>query len=390
MVNDLVSQFAGDIAASRSMMVGDVRKIIDGAPYGGEEALRLKLIDKMGYYDTMLAAAKRKADIPSGEEKDNTVALHDYELDETPKAGAKIALIIGAGEIVSYSGGIHAGLDGAGMPADKIAAAFEAAHKDANVAAVVFRIDSPGGSPEAAETIRHAIMKTRQNMVETRDGKQVIVRHGKPVIVSMGGYAASGGYWVSAAADKIVAQPGTITGSIGVFGGKFVVTRLWQKLGVHWDSVTSGANAQMFSSNKLFTPAQHAKFEAMLDDIYDAFIQRVASGRRMTPEQVEAVADGRVWTGRQAKAKGLVDELGGLEKAVALAKVAAKIKPEQFVPLRHFPEKKTPFERLFMLLSGEGDEDARVMLRSFLGLDAASIAKSLQAEILNLPEMRVR
>ena len=163
---------------------------------------------------------------------------------------------------------------------------------------------------------------------------------------------------------------------------------LWQKLGVHWDSVAAGNNAEMFSSNKPFTAAQRERFEAMLDNIYKSFVTRVAQGRHMTPAQVEAVAEGHVWTGRQAKEKGLVDELGGLDKAVALAKVAAKIKPDQYVPLRLFPEKQTPIEMIYKMVSG--DADSSVSILSLIGLDAASILKSLQTEILNTPQIQVR
>ena len=368
LVNDLASQIVAGIAATRGMTPESVKQLVDGAPYSGEDALKLKLIDKQGYYDMMLAGAKRKAGLSDDNEKDGTLALQDYIPNKAREAKTKIALIIGEGDIVSY------GDVSDGMSADKIAAAFEDARKDKQVAAVVFRVNSPGGSPSASETIRHAIMQTQQK--------------GKPVIVSMGGYAASGGYWISAPADKIVAEPATITGSIGVFGGKFVLAGLWQKLGVHWDSVAAGNNAEMFSSNKPFTAAQRERFEAMLDNIYKSFVTRVAQGRHMTPAQVEAVAEGHVWTGRQAKEKGLVDELGGLDKAVALAKVAAKIKPDQYVPLRLFPEKQTPIEMIYKMVSG--DADSSVSILSLIGLDAASILKSLQTEILNTPQIQVR
>ena len=368
LVNDLASQIVAGIAATRGMTPESVKQLVDGAPYSGEDALKLKLIDKQGYYDMMLSGAKRKAGLGDDSEKEGTLALQDYVPNKAQEAKTKIALIIGEGDIVSY-GDVNGG-----MSADKIAAAFEDARKDKQVAAIVFRVNSPGGSPAASETIRHAIMQTQQK--------------GKPVIVSMGGYAASGGYWISAPADKIVAEPATITGSIGVFGGKFVLAGLWQKLGVHWDSVAAGSNAEMISSNKPFTAAQRERFEAMLDNIYSSFIARVAQGRHMTPAQVEAVAEGHVWTGRQAKDKGLVDELGGLDKAVALAKAAAKIKPDQYVPLRLFPEKQTPIEMIFKMISGDTDSSASVL--SLIGLDTTGILKSLQAEVLNVPEMQVR
>ena len=374
LVADLSDQITAGIAASRKMSVGDVRKLVNDAPFTGEEALQLKLIDKIGYYDQMLDDAKHAA----GKDAE-TVTLEDYSSheDSSPsfdrKSKAKIALIIGAGDIISYNSESHASLRGGDMAANKIASAFEDARKDKDVAAVVFRIDSPGGSPEAAETIRHAIVETQKK--------------GKPVIVSMGGYAASGGYWIASPADKIVAEPATITGSIGVFGGKFVLAGLWDKLGVHWDNVSQGNNALMWSANVPFTEKQRNRFEAMLDDIYQAFIARVMEGRHMTHEQVEAVAEGHVWTGRQAKERGLVDELGGLDKAVMLAKAAAKLKPDQDVPLERFPAKKSPLEMLMQLVSG--DDDASV-LPSIL---EEGIMQRLQAEadsetgILKMPDV---
>jgi len=374
LVNDLADQIIAGIAASRGMTVESVRKLVNGAPYSDTEALKLKLIDKIGYYDQMLAEAKRKAGIKSDDAEEGTVALMDYSFDKEPKTKSRIALIIGAGDIISYSE-THAGLSGADMPADKIATAFKEARKDKSVIAVVFRIDSPGGSPEAAETIRHAIMETQQK--------------GKPVIVSMSGYAASGGYWIASPADKIVAEPATITGSIGVFGGKFVLAGLWQKLGIHWDSVAVGDNAEMLSANTPFTAKQRERFESMLDDIYQAFIARVAEGRHLTKDQVEAVAEGHVWTGKQALERGLVDELGGLDKAVELAKVAAKINPAQDIPLKPFPAKKSPLETLLHLVSGD-DDDGDASILSMIGISAGDIARSLQAEILEMPEMRVR
>ena len=365
LVTDLADQITTGIAANRGMTASAVKRLVNGAPYSGDEALKLKLIDKIGYYDQMLETAKTAV----GAKGVGTVALQEYSSHDEPfhpgvgRAKAKIALIIGEGDIISYGSQSHAGLSGGDMPADKIAAAFEDVRKDKSIVAVVFRIDSPGGSPEAAESIRHAIIETQKK--------------GKPVIVSMGGYAASGGYWVATPADKIVAEPATITGSIGVFGGKFVLAQLWDKLGIHWDSVAVGDNARMFSSNIPFTEKQKARFEAMLDDIYKAFIARVAEGRKMTPAQVEAVAEGHVWTGKQAMDRGLVDELGGLDKAITLAKVAAKLKPDQDVPIKRFPAKKSPIEMLFQLISGEEADEETAILP--IGISAEDILQQLQA-----------
>ncbi|MCE9507145.1 MAG: signal peptide peptidase SppA [Alphaproteobacteria bacterium] len=388
LVNDLSGQIIDGIAADRKMTAEVVRGIINGAPYSDSEALQLKLVDKTGYYDQMLDEAKAKA----GKDA-KTVRLLDYSLvaDEMQpdkgmaalagkmlhKGGAsgrqpKIALIIGDGEIVSYKGNPHGGFGGPGMSADKIVEAFDDAEEDKDVAAVVFRIDSPGGSPAAAESIRRAIMRVQQK--------------GLPVIVSMGGYAASGGYWIATPADKIVAEPASITGSIGVFGGKIVLAQLWKKLGVNWEGVSVGDHARMWSANTAFSPQERARFDSMLDSVYEAFIARVMEGRKMTRAQVLAVAEGRVWTGRQAKEKGLVDELGGLDKAVALAKAAAKLPPGEEIPVERFPAPKSPLE-MFVELATEG-----VSVMPVININAGDVLRGMNAEmeILKAPALQLR
>lgn len=362
LVHDLSGQMISGIAADRGMAEITVRSLINGAPYNDTEALQFKLVDKLGYYDQLLETAKLEA----GNKDTEMVELTRYSFEEESPPGAvkskaKIALIFGAGDIVPYSGRAQAGLDSMNMPADKIVKAFEDVQKNKDVAAVVFRVDSPGGSPGAAESIRRAIITTQQK--------------GKPVIVSMGGYAASGGYWLAAPADKIVAQPATVTGSIGVFGGKFVLAQLWEKLGVNWDSVQAGDNARMWSSNDLFTAQEKARFNFLMGNIYEAFIARVMEGRKMTREQVMAVAEGRVWTGQQAKERGLVDELGGLDKAITLAKVAANLKPDEVVPVQRFPGVKSPAQ-MFIDMVMEGN--ASIM--PAINITAADVLRILNVE----------
>jgi protease-4 len=192
---------------------------------------------------------------------------------------------------------------------DTIAAALREAGADDDVSAVVLRVDSPGGSVTGSETIWREVVRLREA--------------GKPVVASMGAVAASGGYYVSMAADAIVANAGTITGSIGVITGKLIAHDLKERLGVGSDSVKTNANADAWSVNKPFTEEQHAHVEAEADLFYTDFVARVADGRDMSVEAVDAVARGRVWTGADAKEHGLVDELGGLRTAVERAKVLA-------------------------------------------------------------------
>lgn len=368
LVEDLSGQIRAGIAADRKLSVDDVGRIVDGSPYSGDEALKLKLVDTIGYYSDTLAAAKAAAGDPDIED----VALDDYhpEKKRSLGGGPSVALIVGAGDIVAHGSQSHVSAAGGNMAARDIVEAFEDAQKDESVKAVVFRIDSPGGSPAAAESIRHAVTETQKK--------------GKPVIVSMGGYAASGGYWVAAPADKIVAEPGTITGSIGVFGGKFVLAQLWQKLGINWESVTAGENAEMWSMNKPFTEAQKARFDALLGDTYEAFITRVMEGRKLTREQVLAAAEGRVWTGRQAKEKKLVDELGGLDTALALAKAAAKLSADKEVPVKLFPAEKSPVEKIMELAT----KDAGILPAFHLTLP--ELRAVLDEYVFSMSSIRVR
>lgn len=365
LLSDLSRQIAEGIAEGRKMTVAQVRANIDAAPFSDKTALKAGLVDKLGYYDELLAEARQQAGL---KEDDKLVSLTEYadKVDgltgmkefisdlrkeikkakdeaqgkKTAAAGGKkkIALVLASGEIVSFSG-TRAAFGEGNIAANKIVKAFKDVRGDKDVAAVVFRIDSPGGSPTASETIRRAISQTQQA--------------GKPVIVSMGSYAASGGYWVSATADKIVAQPATITGSIGVFGGKFVLAGLWEKLGVNWVSISEGGKAGMWSPQRPFTKEEFERFDAALGNIYDSFLDRVMEGRKMTRAQAKAVAEGRAWTGAQAREKGLVDELGGVDRAIELAKEAAKIDPAAEVEVEQFPPPSSPFS-LFLDMMEDG------------------------------------
>jgi len=224
------------------------------------------------------------------------------------------------------------------------------------VRAILFRIDSPGGSASASEAIWRETLRAKEA--------------GKPVIVSMSNVAGSGGYYVAAAADKIVAEPATLTGSIGVVAGKVLIGGLSSNLGVTWDGTQVGKQADMYSVITDFTPAEHQRFERMLDDVYAGFKQRVAQGRKLGPDAVEQVAKGRVWSGEDAKARGLVDELGGFDKALLLAKQAAGIAPEQDVTLKWFPPPtNTPGAILARLMGRDGGDDGEQSTGARFGAD---------------------
>ncbi len=215
-----------------------------------------------------------------------------------------IAVIHGTGPVV-LGRGARSPLAGPVMASDALTAAFRAAGRDDEIAAVVFRVDSPGGSYVASDLIRREVERFQAT--------------GRPVVVSMGSVAASGGYFVALGADVIVANPGTLTGSIGVFGGKQVVRELLDKVGVRFGAVAEGENALMTSPRRAFSPSERKKLDEFLDRVYDDFVAKVGVGRGMSPEAVHEVARGRVWTGEDARGCGLVDVLGGFERACELA-----------------------------------------------------------------------
>ena len=350
LVKSVFDQTADGIAAGRKLKTDEVRTLIDNGPYLTGEALAKHLVDHVGYADEALDAARQKAGA-------GVKILSGPQYLAAAKVGAPtgqvIAILRAVGEI--HSGRAPSGptANEDGVASDDLVRAIDQASRDSAVKAIVLRIDSPGGSAIASETIWRALKRAH-------DG-------GKPLMVSMGDTAASGGYFIAAPADKIVAEPGTLTGSIGVFSGKLITAGLWDKIGVSWDEVSQGRNAGIESSLHDFTPEQHDRFERSLDDVYHAFIAHVADGRKLDPAKVEAIAKGRVWTGAQAKENGLVDELGGLDVAVKLAKDAAHIGADQAVVLRPYPQPRSPLQRVMAGLSGDDEESGGSQIGASLG-----------------------
>src|SRR3984893_6153352 len=323
-------QIIRGIAQARKLPEAGVREAIDHGPLLAEEAVQAKLVDRLGYRDEVLAHAHARAG--SGAEAVNLATYLD-RAGHPHREGPTIALIYGSGLVVRSGGAANPGSGSNVMAASEITRAFRAAVRDAAVRAILFRVDSPGGSAVASESIWREVVFARER--------------GKPVTVSMGDVAGSGGYYVAAAADKIVAEPATLTGSIGVLAGKIVVADLFSKLGVSTDSAQIGANAAMFSNTSDFSERAHSRLEAFLDEAYKGFKDRVARGRQMSQEAVEEVAKGRVWSGEDAKARGLVDALGGYAVALRLAKEAARIPLDAPVKLTVFPSEKDPFEKIY-------------------------------------------
>ncbi|MGH7034070.1 MAG: signal peptide peptidase SppA, partial [Stellaceae bacterium] len=315
LLQSLYGQIVAGIAKGRKLDPATVKQLVDRAPLLIGEAMKAHLIDHVGYREDALASFGAGASRLS-------LARYSGAVGAPHREGPTIALIYATG-LMASGGGDNSLIGSSVMSADAVTRAFRMARNDKSVRAILFRIDSPGGSAVAAETIWKAVERTRAA--------------GKPVIVSMGDVAGSGGYYIAAPATKIVAEPATLTGSIGVVAGKIAFGGLLKKLGGNSDSVQIGANSGMFSLMQDFTPSERERLNAVLDSIYATFKERVAAGRKLDAGAVEAVAKGRVWSGADAKARGLVDALGGFETALALAKEAAGIAANEDVTLKLYP-----------------------------------------------------
>ncbi|MBJ7409223.1 MAG: signal peptide peptidase SppA [Phenylobacterium sp.] len=318
-------------AADRKADPAALRRTLEAGPHLAEDALALRLIDHIGQVREAEQALLDKA----GDDA-RTVDFDDYA-DNRPArerrgGGDAIAVIEAEGPIMTgkdEGGNLFTG--GATIYSDDLADAIVRAAKASSIKAIVLRVNSPGGSDTASEQILDAIRFAKSK--------------GKPVVISMGTYAASGGYWISSEASAIVAQPTTLTGSIGVFGGKFALGPALARFGVDVrETGVGGEYAGAFGLGQPFTAEQRAAFAGWMDRIYGNFITRVATGRKLPPERVREIAKGRVWTGAQAKTLGLVDEVGGFYQAVDKAKQLAKLEGE--VPLRRMTPADGAFEAL--------------------------------------------
>jgi protease-4 len=343
LLESLRAQVWQAVADSRNIGQDALDGLADHAPLLRDTAVESGLIDRVGFRDEAyariaeLVGAKGispESGDADGDDGPPRLYLSRYARATGPGGPARpsipgrgpkstIAVVTVAGSIVSGRGGSRLPFGSSNAGADTIAAGLREAAHDDSVSAIVLRVDSPGGSVSASETIWREVKKARER--------------GKPVVASMGAVAASGGYYVSMGTDAIVANPGTITGSIGVLTGKLVARDLKDRLGVGSDAVRTNANADAWSVNAPFTPEQHAQVEAEADLVYDDFVQRVAQGRHLSVEAVEAVARGRIWTGADALDHGLVDELGGLRAAVRRAKVLAGLDEDAKVRLIGYP-----------------------------------------------------
>jgi len=334
----------GDLAASRKLPLADFKKLAnDPGVFVAQDALKDKLVDKLGYLDEIIDKLK---DVGAYDDANDTfyqVALSTYAErlqnkhiqagKDASKSTDQIALVYAEGEIVDGGGGSD------NIGGDDLSSTLREVRGDDSVKAVVLRVNSPGGSVLASEVIQREIRKLREAK--------------KPVVVSMGTYAASGGYWISTYGDYIFAEPTTVTGSIGVFGVKFNIKDIANEHGIAFDGVKTATFADLDTMTRPWSPDEQKLAQTLVDNIYDQFIGKVAEGRKLKVDQVQDIAQGRVWTGADAKTLGLVDAMGGLGDAIKKAAELAKLKDKSW-NLQEYPEKQSALDALVEALAQGG------------------------------------
>jgi protease-4 len=331
---DLYEQLVQGVADGRRKSVEQVRALLDDGPFAPEAARAAGLVDGLAYLDQL---DDRVGVLKQTEGEDRTIDASLYQR-VTPQAvgirpTARVAVLHASG-IIASGKSAYDPVNGAVVGSDTMVDQIRRIRDDESIRAVVLRVDSPGGSSVASDVIWRELMITRD------------AKPSRPLIVSMSDLAASGGYYIATPAHAIVAQPGTLTGSIGIFGGKVVVNGTMDKLGVGTATVKSGKNADMNSPFAPFTDEQRTKLMDYMKVFYDGFVEKVATARHTTPGRIDTVAQGRVWTGKQAREHGLVDALGGLDAAVDLAKQRAGIPADEDVELVVYPPRRSLFEAL--------------------------------------------
>jgi protease IV len=344
-VDSLFQQYLTGIAAGRGKTLEEVKAVVDGGPYDATGALRAGLVDELLYRDQLEVRLKEAEGITPAR---YVKGARGFSFDGRPK----IALVYAVGEIAtgeSQNGSFGGSVAGS----DTVSGALRQAREDDAVKAVLFRVDSPGGFGPAADAIWREV---------------ALASKSKPVVVSMGDYAASGGYYVSMASDVIVAEPGTLTGSIGVFSGKFSLRGLYDKLGISKEVLSRGKNASLYSEYRPWSSEERAKVRAMNVAFYQEFVKKAAEGRKTSYAALDAVAQGRVWTGAEALEHGLVDRLGGLDAALLAAKEKAGIAPGREVEIVVLPERKGLIETFLErqeddVAAGVLPSDLRLLLR---------------------------
>lgn len=365
-LDDLYAQHVEMLANGRSEIDAELAAdLIDRGPFTAEEAHEAKLVDTLQYYDELVQSIEGRE-----EEKIEVVSDYGKKPTQVPEltgftgfmrlfsmlasskkstfggGNPKVALIYATGPIMSDT---PTSLFSTGqvITPDIMAKALREAREDSDIQAVIMRVDSPGGSAVASDAIWREVLLTQRE---------------KPLIVSMSDVAGSGGYYIAMAAGTIVAEPGTITGSIGVLGGKLNLKGLYNKVGLTKEVITRGKNANLYSDYGDFTPTERERLQKLLETVYQDFVQKAAEGRNKTEAEIHELAQGRIWTGKQAKEIGLVDELGGLDTALAIVKEQIGIDPTDEVDLIILPKPKTFFETLIE----DMEMDIRIPMTSHL------------------------
>ncbi|MCP5108705.1 MAG: signal peptide peptidase SppA, partial [bacterium] len=327
LLEDIFNYTLKQIAVNRKLEPDTVKAVFDKSPVLNDAYLEAGLIDHIGYEDEMYD------ELPSS----RRISFHIYKQTKKPRpyrGSSKIAVIFASGEIHSGKSGGTSLFGGDIMGSDTVARQLRAVRRNRFVKAVVLRVDSPGGSSAASEVIRR---------------EAELLAKEKPLVISMSGLAASGGYWISMASPNIMALPQTITGSIGVVTGKFVLKGLYDKVGISKDIIKTSKYADIFSDYRVFNEDEKIKINKMMQSIYQTFLETVSTNRKMTVEDVDKLARGRIWSGSTAKELKLVDKLGGLDDAIEEAKRLAVIPPGKRVGIKIYPRKKSFMDYIFDL-----------------------------------------
>ncbi|MEO1189170.1 MAG: signal peptide peptidase SppA [Pseudomonadota bacterium] len=343
MAESLWTVSLADIAADRGLSVDEAQSVLESTPLSAEQLLEVNFVTDLGWPEDAYDAALERAG-----ENSISIDIESYTVPAAKFDAPVIAIVGGQGPIVSGDAGGSLFQEGNGFASDTIAAAILDAGRDEDVEAIVFRVDSPGGSPTASDQIWRAIERIQEE-------------EQKPVIVSMASVAASGGYYVSTGADWILANRTTVTGSIGIFGGKFAIEEGLARLGINAETIKIGGSfTGAFTTTEGFTDDQRAMIRAWLERGYDRFTQLVSEGRSLSLSQVDAVARGRVWSGEDAVENGLVDELGGLTAAITKARSLAQIEDDVSVRVVTYPQ-VTPGLGLFGVQSGASVRELKAL-----------------------------
>lgn len=367
----IFNQFVKDTAAARHITETELKKLVNEAPLISDTALRAKLVDRIAFRQDWLSALKQEYKAKPIDVLDYAGNIQTYGSGVPAVAFLVIDGVITSGE--SYANSLR---DEVITGSDTVLQQLEEISKDKDVKALVVRVNSPGGGYGAANEIWHGLLqlKKQRNM---------------PVIISMGDYAASGGYFVALAGDKIIAEPSTITGSIGVLGGKMVFQELWKKLGVNWNGVKFGDNAGILSFNTAFSVKEKSIFNKSLDSVYEDFTLKVSAARKISLKELDKLARGRVWTGEGAKKNKLIDELGGIELALSEAQKAAGIKPEDKFRIAYYPKAKSLQEKIQQLVNGSKGIYIRKVLSDFqVELEQLKLLSRLRYDAV-LPPMQI-